>query len=95
MPLNQTNGYLRVSTLTSGTISGDSSHVQLVAVLVNVAGAAANRLTLRQGSATGAIVAVIDTVALRELDFHALRFQDGIHYDLATGTPADVTILYE
>jgi hypothetical protein len=67
----------------------------LVGVIFNTKGAAANVLTLRDGSASGTIIAVIDTTAPTAgwLHYGAQLLGGALIAVLATGTAADVTII--
>lgn len=64
-------------------------------VIINTKGASSNTLTLRDGAADGIILAVIDTtVAPTFLDYN-LQCSYGLTAVTATGTCADITIVYD
>lgn len=66
-------------------------------VVVNTKGASANVLTLydTSGTTTTSPIAVIDTVNINsQALIYDLAFASGLAYALATGTAADVTIVY-
>lgn len=87
-------GYLNITTNTTGTIGGVGSDLALRTVIVGTAGAT-NSLVLRQGSASGTIIATLDTNTVRQFDFWGLRCPGGLFYNVSGGTPANITIVYD
>lgn len=86
---------LNITANGTGTLGSADSNVEIKSVVVNKAGATGNILVLRQTNSTGTVIATIDTTAIREINFHSLRCQDGLYFDLGTGTAADITIFWE
>lgn len=77
------------------TVGGVGSHTKLLGVRINKAGAAANLLTVKD-TRTGNTLGTIDTTALTvSPDWYGLRGADGFTFVLATGTAADITVIYE
>jgi len=73
-----------------------SGATKLNAVVINTKGASANTLTLRDGAADGKIVAVIDTtVTPGDWDFKGILLSTGLTAVTATGTCADITVIYD
>ena len=66
----------------------------LVSATVNTAGAAANVLTLYDSlTGTGTVIAVIDATAIGQR-LSNLKFTTGLSAVLATGTAADITLVW-
>lgn len=91
-----TGGYSfsHIAANTAGT-TVKSGAGTLHSVTINTAGASSNVLTLYDNTAaSGTVIAIIDTTTVRTLVFDA-AFATGLEAVLATGTAADVTILYK
>lgn len=89
--------YYRVASNASFNVG--SLPVKLKSVTVNTKGAAANILTLYDnalGNNSGNVIAVIDTVNISSQTlFYDVLTRKGLAAIMATGTPADVTIVFE
>lgn len=85
--------YSRQNTNTTGTLK--SGKGVLKRVVIGVKGATANVLTLYDNTtASGTVIANIDTtVQPGDYDFDIV-FDVGLSFQIATGTAADVTIVY-
>jgi len=69
---------------------------RLQGVNIGVAGAAGNLLTLFDNTAgSGTPIATINTTAINAFDYRDVNFNNGLTAVLATGTAANVTILFQ
>lgn len=68
-----------------------------VGVVINTEGASSNTLTIYDSLTHGAgtTIAVIDTTKAIGTIPYMVRLSTGLSYTMATGTAADVTILYQ
>lgn len=84
---------IATNTTTNGIKSGAGI---LHKVVINTKGAAANTLTLYDNTtATGTVIAIIDTVNINsQALLYDLAFATGLSAITATGTAADITIVY-
>lgn len=70
-----------------------SSFVGLETIKVNTAGGGGNKITVTEIK-TGNTIAVIDATAIHKHDFD-LSTLGGVQIVMATGTPADVTVIWQ
>ena len=82
--------------LANATTTLKSGSGILRSIVINNAGASANTCTVYDNTAgSGTVIATIDTVELngRVLEYD-VRFGTGLTIVLATGTAADITVMY-
>ena len=100
----ENGAYLHVNALTAAAgaaVSGNTGAI-LKRVVINTAGAAANQLTIYDGTGIVAndpaakVIAVANTTnaAVPSLDYNCVASR-GIWYTLLTGTAADLTFVYQ
>lgn len=86
------NQYTHISANTAGVQVGPVGTINLHTVSINTKGAAANVLTIYDGTSTsGTVVAVYDTTAQVASLNYDITLQVGLFVVLATGTAADLT----
>ncbi|MHB2015308.1 MAG: hypothetical protein ACYCW6_00010 [Candidatus Xenobia bacterium] len=84
---------IHLNALTAGKVL-KTARCRLERVVINTKGASANVLTLYDGvDATGTVIAVIDTTAAVGALLYGINTDVGLYAVLATGTPADLTIV--
>lgn len=88
------NAYLNITANTAGT-TVKTGQGTLVAVMINTKGASGNVVTFYDNTAaSGTKIATIDTTSsLTYLPYNA-AFTIGLTVVMATGTPADITLMY-
>lgn len=82
--------YVRLTAVGNVTAGGTGAGCVLRAVNVNT-GTATSVLTLRDGSSTGAVIAIIDCATKSSQFYGDIRFQNGIYAAMTTAN-SDVTI---
>ena len=95
----ENGSYLHVNTNTAagGAVISPNSGAVLKRVVINTVGAAANQLTIFDGTSTaGKVIAVANTTnaAVPSLDYNVVAAV-GLWYTLLTGTAADLTFVYQ
>lgn len=88
--------YVHITTNATTIVSGVPAKIK--AVVINTKGATANTCTLydNASAASGNVIAVIDTTsAIGELPYHGLNTTKGLVAVTASGTAADLTIIWE
>ena len=78
----------------TATTTVKSSAGVLHAIVINTKGASANVLTIYDGDATGAVIAVIDTTVTFGTLYYDIAFATALTAVSATGTGADFTVSY-
>jgi len=96
--MSDNGAYLHVNSLTAagGAAININSGAVLKRVVINTVGAAANILTIYDGTSTaGKVIAVVNTTnaAVPSLDYNIVA-SGGLWYTLLTGTAADLTIVF-
>ena len=84
------------STANGTTQVGGTGGAFLHRIQINKAGATANLLSVYMGAsaATGRLIGTIDTTVVRNFDYQGLFSQNGFTLVLATGTAADLTVVF-
>jgi hypothetical protein len=86
--------YLHVNANGTGVVKAAPG--TLLAVTINTKGATGNTLTLYDNTtATGAVIAVIDTTVAPGSIPYDLAFATGLSYAMATGSAADITLTFK
>ena len=81
---------------TNATVVAKSGAGILRRAVINTKGALFNALTIYDGTTTGgALIASIDTNAVGGMFDYELPFTTGLTFQLAGGTAADITIIFE
>lgn len=76
----------------NGTTTLNAADGFLIRVALNTAGATGNTLTLLDGSA---VISVIDTTTTRESIEIGVSYSTSLVAVLASGTPADLTVVFQ
>lgn len=86
--------YTHISTNTSTQVKTGAGY--LFGISINTAGASSNVATIYDNtSCATTVIAVIDTTAIGNVDYKGLKFATGICITTATGTAADLTVVYK
>lgn len=89
-----TNSFSNINTNTTTTVKSGSG--VLKRIVVNIAGASSNTCTIYDNtSGTGTIIATIDPVHTQIVFEYDVVFNTGLTIVTATGTAADLTIVYQ
>ena len=86
------NTYAHISTNTTTTIAGAPRI--LVAICINTKGASSNVATVYDGTSSDTAIAVIDTTVTYGCLTYNVALSKGLAVVTATGTAADLTLVY-
>lgn len=93
------NDFVNILTNSTTVIGTAGAGCNLFRVVINTVGAAANTLKIYAGqsAAAGRLIGTFDTTAAARpgFDFGGLHSKDGFTFVVATGTAADITVLFD